>query len=135
MYRAFGGRIIMSSVYRRWKASVAIATRAQVAACGGFGSALVEATLSDLQNAGCVEVLLGDGPDGAAKVKATTLGHIASYYYLKYTTVALFCAEVHDVDEPPTDLPTLLRVLCDASEFDELPVRHNEEHVHAQMAN
>jgi activating signal cointegrator complex subunit 3 len=25
-------------------------------------------------------------------------------------------------------------VLCDASEFDELPVRHNEEHVHAQMA-
>ena len=101
----------------------------------GYLSALVEATLADLQNAGCVEVLLGDGPDGAAKVKATTLGHIASYYYLKYTTVALFCAEVHDVDEPPTDLPTLLRVLCDASEFDELPVRHNEEHVHAQMAN
>ena len=41
---------------------------------------------------------------------------------------------MHDVDDPPTDLPTLLRILCDASEFDELPVRHNEEHVHFQMA-
>ena len=53
---------------------------------------------------------------------------------VRYTTVALFCAELHDVDEGPTDLPLLLRVLCDASEFDELPVRHNEEHVNAQMA-
>jgi len=58
MYRAFGGRIILSSAYRRWKASVALATREQVAACGGFGSALVEVDIdavfktrrSDLDN-------------------------------------------------------------------------------------
>ena len=68
-------------------------------------------------------------------MRPATLGSIASYYYLKYTTVALFCAELHDVDIGPSDLPTLLRVLCDASEFSELPVRHNEEHVNAQMAN
>jgi len=36
--------------------------------------------------------------------------------------------------KPVTELPSLLRILCDASEFDELPVRHNEEHVHEQMA-
>ena len=72
--------------------------------------------------------------DESGVVRAETLGHIASYYYLQYTTVALFCAELHDVDAGPTELPTLLRVLCDASEFDELPVRHNEEHVNAQMA-
>ena len=97
-----------------------------------FLSNLVEATLADLQNAGCVEII--ESESGVDVVKPTILGHIASYYYLKYTTVALFCAEVHDVDDPPTDLPTLLRILCDASEFDELPVRHNEEHVHFQMA-
>ena len=71
--------------------------------------------------------------DKAGTVKPSTLGRIASYYYLKYTTVALFHAELHDVDDAPTDLPTLLRVLCDASEFDEIPVRHNEEHVNEQM--
>ena len=65
---------------------------------------------------------------------ATTLGRINSYYYLKYTSVALFHAELHDVEDGPRDLPTLLRVLCDASEFDELPVRHNEEHVNLQMS-
>ena len=78
---------------------------------------------------GCVEI-----DDESGRVKQTVLGSISSYYYLKYTTVALFNAELHDVDEGPTELPTLLRVLCDASEFDELPVRHNEEHVNAQMA-
>lgn len=74
-------------------------------------------------------------------------------------SVALFNAELHDVDEAPTDIPTLLRILCDASEFDELPVRlhgpflsfphtlplphtarlrqvrHNEEHVNLQLSD
>lgn len=104
-----------------------------VEAVAEFLSGMVEATLADLENAGCVEV--EESTTGTADVvRPTTLGHIASYYYLKYTTVALFCAEVHEVDDAPTELPTLLRILCDASEFDELPVRHNEEHVHAEMA-
>jgi len=94
-----------------------------------FLSDIIETTLADLQNAGCIEV-----NDETASVRPLVLGQIASYYYLKYTTVALFCAELHDVDDGPTELPVLLRVLCDASEFDELPVRHNEEHVNAQMA-
>ena len=100
-------------------------------AVGGYLSDLVESTLADLENAGCVEV--GTDADQDA-VAPTTLGRVSSYYYLKYTSVALFHAELHDVDEGPSSLPTLLRVLCDASEFDELPVRHNEEHVNAQMA-
>ncbi len=100
-------------------------------AVGGYLSDLVESTLADLENAGCVEV--GSEADQDA-VAPLTLGRVASYYYLKYTSVALFNAELHDVDEGPSALPTLLRVLCDASEFDELPVRHNEEHVNAQMA-
>jgi len=94
-----------------------------------FLSELVEATISDLENAGCVEVA-----DDGVTVAPLTLGRVASYYYLKYTTVALFNAELHDVDDAPTELPHLLRVLCDASEYDELPVRHNEEIVNATLA-
>jgi len=92
-------------------------------------SVLVEATFADLEAAGCVAI----GEDGWG-VEPLALGRVASYYYLKYTTVALFHAELHDVDEPPVALPDLLRVLCDASEFDELPVRHNEEHTNAALA-
>jgi len=36
--------------------------------------------------------------------------------------------------QAPSDFPTLLRVLCEASEYSELPVRHNEEHVNAALA-
>ena len=83
----------------------------------------LRAAAGDLENAGCVEV----DPSDQLTVRPTTLGRIASYYYLKYTSVALFCAELHDVEQGPTELPILLRVLCDASEFDELPVRRKEE--------
>ena len=92
--------------------------RPLVRAVNAFLSDLIEGTLYDLQSAGCLEI---DEIDGSS-VRPLTLGRVASYYYLKYTTVALFCAELHDVDEAVTALPILLRVLCDASEFDELPV-------------
>ncbi|KAL1514923.1 hypothetical protein AB1Y20_004002 [Prymnesium parvum] len=95
-----------------------------------FLSDLIEGVIFDLQNAGCVEL-----ESEADVIRPSTLGRIASYYYLKYTSVALFNAELHDVDEAPTDIPTLLRILCDASEFDELPVRHNEEHVNLQLSD
>ena len=117
---------------------------------GAFASELIETTLDDLACAGCVEisgaptttaatatpatttaVVAVSGDDGLA-VSPTTLGRIASYYYLSHQTVALFSAELADVDEAVTELPTLLRVLCAASEYDELPVRHNEEHVNEQ---
>ena len=63
---------------------------------GGYLSDIVESTLADLENAGCVEV--GSEHDLDA-VAPTTLGRVSSYYYLKYTSVALFHAELHDVDE------------------------------------
>ena len=56
----------------------------------------------------------------------TTLGRIASYYYLSHQSVALFSAELADADDGPAELPTLLRVLCAASEYAELPVRRVE---------
>jgi hypothetical protein len=108
-------RLMTSLIRPRLIASL---IRPRLCAVNTFLSDLIEGTLYDLQSAGCLEI---DEIDGSS-VRPLTLGRVASYYYLKYTTVALFCAELHDVDEAVTELPTLLRVLCDASEFDELPV-------------
>ena len=112
---SFIGSLMTSLIRPRLIASL---IRPRLCAVNTFLSDLIEGTLYDLQSAGCLEI---DEIDGSS-VRPLTLGRVASYYYLKYTTVALFCAELHDVDEAVTELPTLLRVLCDASEFDELPV-------------
>jgi activating signal cointegrator complex subunit 3 len=112
---SFIGSLMTSLIRPRLIASL---IRPRLWAVNTFLSDLIEGTLYDLQSAGCLEI---DEIDGSS-VRPLTLGRVASYYYLKYTTVALFCAELHDVDEAVTELPTLLRVLCDASEFDELPV-------------
>ena len=92
-------------------------------------SDLIETTVDDLEHAGCVELA-----DDGLGIAPATLGKVASYYYLNYTTVALFNAELRDVDQAPSELPDILRVLCAASEYAQLPVRHNEEHVNALWA-
>ena len=46
----------------------------------------------------CMQVGGEEDPDAVAPL---TLGRVSSYYYLKYTSVALFNAELHDVDEAP----------------------------------
>ena len=56
---------------------------------------------------------------------STTLGRIASYYYLSHLTVQ------HFKDNLCNDMSVeeILEVLCDSTEFDQLPVRHNEDNV------
>jgi activating signal cointegrator complex subunit 3 len=63
-------------------------------------------------------------------VTGLTLGRVAAYYYLQYTTVALFATNLTD----ELDLEGLLHVLCGSAEFDELPVRHNEDILNAELA-
>ena len=53
----------------------------------------------------------------------TDLGNIASYYYLKHGTMKI----LHDRLRAQSSLSDLLAVLCDVKEFDEMPVRHNED--------
>jgi activating signal cointegrator complex subunit 3 len=89
-------------------------------------SDLIENSLLDLENAGCI--FLDEN-----EVGPSPLGLIASKYYLKYTTMEIFKSSLKDSfsfgstpEAPFGDLPILLQVLSNASEFDELPVRHNE---------
>lgn len=51
------------------------------------------------------------------------MGKIASYYYLSHQTIHMF----EDNLMENGSLEQYLRVLCNAHEYDQLPVRHNED--------
>ena len=68
--------------------------------------------------------------DDDRSLMATTYGRIASYYYLSHSTVQHFKNHLCD----NMSVEDVLDVLCDATEFDQLPVRHNEENLNADLA-
>ncbi|KAK9203816.1 hypothetical protein WN943_014073 [Citrus x changshan-huyou] len=79
-------------------------------------SRLVQNTFEDLEDSGCVKMT-------EDTVEPTMLGTIASQYYLSYVTVSMFGSNIG----PDTSLEVFLHILSGASEYDELPVRHNED--------
>ena len=109
-----------------------------------FLASVINEALESLQKSSCVLLgdaaadATGDGGSGLVAslavrdaVKSTTLGRIASYYYLHSTTAGLFCDRIGDDNSPAG----LLRLLCDAEEFAELPVRHNEDILNEGLAS
>eukprot|EP00906_Rhabdomonas_costata_P036183 RCo050792 len=89
-----------------------------------FLSRLVEQVLRDLQSSRCLEDASCD------ELVPTTLGRIASYYYMAHQTVALFDGAL----SPASEMPQLLKLLSEAEEYSELPVRHNEDKMNAELA-
>lgn len=87
-------------------------------------SRLVTDTLQDLEDGGCIKV------DEDNLVEPLMLGTVASQYYLSYKTVSLFSTNIG----PDTSLKVLFHVLCGAAEYDELPVRHNEEKINEALS-
>ena len=83
-----------------------------------FLSELVDTTLGNLAAAQCVAVA-----DDDVGVSPLNLGMIASYYYVASTSVEVFASSL----TAKTKLKGLIEILCAASEFDELPVRHGDE--------
>ncbi|MCP9260699.1 Activating signal cointegrator 1 complex subunit 3 [Dirofilaria immitis] len=57
------------------------------------------------------------------------LGTIASIYYLNHKTVRFFANSL----TPTATLEELMKVLADCPEYDEIPVRHNEDQINAQL--
>lgn len=73
--------------------------------------------------------LLRTGSSAAeAEFVPTTLGLISAYYYLRYTTVGKFKAGLRSAAATDSGLTfeAALRLLSDASEFDELPGEFDE---------
>eukprot|EP01018_Ginkgo_biloba_P014054 Gb_18049 [translate_table: standard] len=87
-------------------------------------SRLVTDTLQDLEDAGCVKTNDDDS------VEPLMLGSVACQYYLSYKTVSLFATNIG----PDTSLKVLFHILCGATEYDELPVRHNEEKINEELS-
>lgn len=84
-----------------------------------FVSTLIQNVLNVLEQAGCIEI---DEEDDRC-IRSTSMGKIASYYYLSHQSMRHF-ADVLRCDMAWEDL---LKAMCDAYEFDQQPVRHNED--------
>ncbi|XP_048228570.1 DExH-box ATP-dependent RNA helicase DExH14 isoform X2 [Ricinus communis] len=86
-------------------------------------SSLVQNTFEDLEDSGCLKM-------NEDNVESTMLGMIASQYYLSYMTVSMFGSNIG----PDTSLEVFLHILSGAFEYDELPVRHNEENYNEALS-
>lgn len=61
----------------------------------------------------------------------TELGFIASSYYLKHTTVKKF----YDAIRPSMEFRELLKLVSEAEEFKQTPLRHNEDIHNKQLSS
>jgi len=96
---------------------------------------LMNKCLDELIRSGCIELKEGmamqQGQIPSAAVEPTKLGRVASLYYLSHRTVAQF---QRTLSREGLGFVELMRVLCECPEYDELPVRHNEDKLNAEFA-
>lgn len=85
---------------------------------------LVDGSLSALANSSCIEL------HSNGDVDATALGKIMSYYYLSHMTIRHLVQNA----KRNASFSDVLAWMCSATEFDELPVRHNEDLINVQLA-
>lgn len=86
---------------------------------------LVDKSLDELAQSSCVIVDSATGD-----VDPTPFGKIMSYYYLSHKTIRHLIS--HAKREPT--FQDVLSWMCSATEFDELPVRHNEDLINGELA-
>ena len=85
---------------------------------------LVDKSFGELAESGCIAL------DSNGDVDSTPLGKIMSYYYLSHKTIR------HLLKHAKRDatFEDVLSWVCGATEFDELPVRHNEDLINAELS-
>ncbi len=88
---------------------------------------LVDTTLDDLEEAGCVDI------SDDFEVSPSTAGFVASYYYIDYRSVLVVREQLLDAANE-LSLPSIVQVLANTHEFAELPVRHNEEELNYELS-
>lgn len=85
---------------------------------------LVDRSLEELAQSGCI--MLHSNGD----VDPTPLGKIMSYYYLSHKTIRHFVNHA----KKNASFEDVLSWMCGATEFDELPVRHNEDLINSELS-
>ena len=86
---------------------------------------LVDKALSELAESSCIALDSATGD-----IDSTQYGKIMSYYYLSHKTVRYLMT--HAKRDP--SFQDVLSWMCSATEFNELPVRHNEDLINAELA-
>ena len=89
-----------------------------------FMISMVDSSLTELTDSKCVEVY----PNG--DIDPTPLGKIMSYYYLSHKTIRQLVQKA----KPQASFLDALSWMCIATEYDELPVRHNEDLINAELS-
>ncbi|PHH64830.1 hypothetical protein CDD81_3896 [Ophiocordyceps australis] len=95
---------------------------------------LVDEAVRELVLSGCVEEWC------PGELGATPLGQVVSFYYLDHKTVRSLVARARthkrrEDDEVVVAFGDVVASVCLAAEYDELPVRHNEEAINAALAD
>ncbi|KAI1210026.1 Sec63-domain-containing protein [Annulohypoxylon truncatum] len=85
---------------------------------------MVNKSLDELATSKCVEIY----PNG--DVDPTPLGKIMSYYYLSHKTIRHLVKHA----KPKANFLDVLSWMSRAIEYDELPVRHNEDLINAELS-
>ncbi|KAG9670241.1 Sec63-domain-containing protein, partial [Aureobasidium melanogenum] len=85
---------------------------------------MVDKSLSELAESGCVTM------HSNGDVDPTPLGKIMSYYYLAHKTIRHLIKHA----KPNATFAEALAWMCSATEYDELPVRHNEDLINAELS-
>lgn len=93
------------------------------ASIDGYLSTLVSKSLEELHQSRCIEIVKN-------KLYPTKFGKISSYYYLSHKTIRNFSSKI----KPSSDFHNILRLLAEATEYDELPVRHNEDKINHELS-
>lgn len=85
---------------------------------------IVEASISELNESQCVTV------HSNGDVESTPYGKIMSYYYLSHKTIRYLMQHV----KADATFEDCLSWISSAAEYDDLPVRHNEDLVNAELS-
>ena len=99
-------------------------TIAAQALANDYMISLVDKSLEELSESGCIEL------QSNGDVDPTPLGKVMSYYYLSHKTIRHL---LHHARANAT-FEEALAWMCGATEFDELPVRHNEDLINGELS-
>lgn len=85
---------------------------------------IVDKSLGELAESKCIAL------DSNGDVDSTPLGKIMSYYYLSHKTIR----HLIKYAKRNASFENVLSWMCGATEFDELPVRHNEDLINIELS-
>ncbi|APA07357.1 hypothetical protein sscle_02g021270 [Sclerotinia sclerotiorum 1980 UF-70] len=85
---------------------------------------MVDKSLEELAESKCLEIY----PNG--NIDSTPLGKIMSYYYLSHKTIRHLVTHA----KPNASFRDVLSWMSSATEYDELPVRHNEDLINIELS-